>query len=243
MGRDQNQRRREYLDEDDSPWSDYPDDALAFGYGQWASDMFGHYHVSTIEILEERLKFSPDFYKIRQNDEVPLFVYDHMKQGGARHTVLLKGANYYGTAHTVQKGFRMYKPSKRRMELLPFEVPEGKDNMYASVRGELYGVSPEHIIDIDEYMRNTMAYERKYKLVVCEQQAPYQELGWKTRNCAVEKAFMYVARKEYWSAEVAGTLEAQSRITYNGDAVPVVAQNRQFYDATVTNMSRFSMAD
>lgn len=250
MGRDQQRLRR-----GESPWQDYPAeddfDDLAYGWNQYGNfpgadgSMFGggNYHVSTVELLEERDDFTPDFYKFRDKEEVPLFVFDSMKWGGSRNTILLKNCNYYGTAHTVQKNWRLYKPEKRRLETLAFQVTESKEGVQASIRGELWGVSPEHILDIDEYLRNTMAVQRVQRLVICEEQEPYKPNGsWKVKHRAVEKAYLYVAKTRYWDAGTAGNLEPCVRVTYTGETVPDIARNKQFYDLTVSHMGTHRFA-
>lgn len=223
-------------DEDDpaEDWTDEMDESLLAGYSGFQMD-FGHgmyppqkpNPARVLSELKERQERTPDFYKLRMHKLVPIFVVDMMKRGGGRAS-FIRGARYFGNAHTVQSSWRIFGSEKRKSDYVPlqFTDPDSK-NVTASMRGELYGVSPEHILELDDFYKNGTAFNRIPLMVVAEEQTPISDKRYTWKNRAVISAYVYVGIKDYWKD--AG-LSALPRVSYHQEGIHECIRNKVFYD-------------
>lgn len=122
--------------------------------------------------LEERRYRTPDFHYLRFRKEIPLFVYDEMKKYGGDEDYM-KNTLYLGRAMTLTTGYEM--SIVREVTAYPNRsvsypmVFQRKDGGHA-VRGEIYLVTPQHILAIDKAMEHSMYTRRQFTKFYCEDQ-------------------------------------------------------------------------
>ncbi len=247
MGRErrlQHDSRVNFRDLEDDEWSDALEERLFRGYGSLPWDSYpedlGEQSVeesrvtkvndlftNVYEQLAERFEDTPDFHKFRLQEEVPIFVYDMMKYEGCRHSFLRDACNYYGTAHTVAKSFRMFSSDKLRAEHPAFIASQENGNS-AALRGELYGVAPEALLDIDNFYVGNGKYKRISTLVVAEEQEAVVRPDFrKWKNKAVVRAMIYLGKYGCWEN---AKLTVKGRLSHHGTNTPEIARQQQFYE-------------
>lgn len=202
---------------------------------------YANYPANVFEELAERHSVTPDFYKFRDLEEVPLFVYDSMKEGGSRHNFIKNSSNYYGEAHTIQTSWRLYSCSNRRNEYPAFFQPKDKETYGAALRGEVYGVASETLVDLDNFYENGRKFRRRKMLVVAENQAPVANKQYRWKNKAVIPCYLYEALPGL-SWDNAGLL-SKGRVSHHHENVPAHIRGVQFYEVNIAQINAARLDD
>ena len=143
--------------------------------------------------LYRRQDRTPDFHELRMHDYVALFVYDTMKKGFLQDDYL-KNSHYLGKGYTITDKYYMNVTAGNGNAVIfkednPHSMKSGK------IRGEVYAVKPELLLDIDSYHQNGIMYDREQRNIVLQDQR--LETGGKsfipTRRC-----HLYIGRWEHW---------------------------------------------
>ncbi len=154
--------------------------------------------------LAARSRRTPDFAELRMMREIPLVVYGvEMKYGDASE--YLKSANYYGHVHSISENFIM-KEGRRH----PVVFTCAKDNVLkGKIRGELYGVTVEHIHALDAYNSNGNMFKRVKKRFQFEDCMPKDAKM--LRGLAYDFAYVYLGMVPYWQNY---PMKVRSKVTY-----------------------------
>jgi gamma-glutamylcyclotransferase (GGCT)/AIG2-like uncharacterized protein YtfP len=114
--------------------------------------------------LKRRRFFSPDYKFYRYYRTQLLFVYDNLRYGGSDYTNYLKDAKWLGKACTCTDNYVMEtvvvtsKSGTRRK--VPVVYPEAGATS-ANIHGDMFLVSPEHLLAIDDFMLNDGILDRQ----------------------------------------------------------------------------------
>lgn len=166
----------------------------------------GHKPPKLIEKLIERGKKTPDMYDLKFYKKIPFFAYGCDMTGGNDHD-LLKGAEYLGRAHTLTENFIM-----RENRYFPIVSPvEVGYNGRGRIRGEMYNVSVEHIITLDNSNSNTKIFHRVRNRFILEDQYPDCLKSFKDQKFL--QGFMYIGDPQWWEK---GALTHRSRRAFPG---------------------------
>ena len=113
-----------------------------------------------IEILQDRKKFSPDFGKQRLLSNILIFVYDSMKKGGQSDTIL-KDTTFLGLARTTLPNYLMNIYGNHR----PVVMDHNRKEFGGYIRGEVYAISPLHLLEIDKAKLNGFVFKRQQRSI------------------------------------------------------------------------------
>lgn len=146
-----------------------------------------------LEKLVDRAHYTPDFTELRLFHDIILLVYDNMQKYGHQHN-LLDGAKYVGKGITIPSKFVM----KHGHDFpVVFEQPH-EELIHAAIKGEVYLVSPQHILAIDKFqMNNSWMHRKVYKVALLDQgtNSNLTTVGQKYLKYAWSNCFMYVGDK------------------------------------------------
>lgn len=154
-------------------------------------------------------KHTPDLWKIEQSPKALLFEYGELAQG-MPHANILKG-NCVGYGFTVERFNLIIKNDGRNA--FPFAIrAEFDDQDLANkmprlkVRGELYEVPYQKIIELDKLRQNTVVFIRKRIPILLPSVHPpegrYKLIGNKEGDPQRVLAWVYVGLKDYWMKEI-----------------------------------------
>ena len=146
--------------------------------------------VKIVSELQRREKFTPDFKKLKQFDNILVFVYDDLKFGGSQDTVLSESA-YLGEATSAHdmyslKGYRLPVLLNNNVRSSP---SRGK------IKGELYAVPPETILQLDKLKRNGVLFKREQRTFFLIDQKYKTKKGVQVPSV---KAWVYMGIPEVW---------------------------------------------
>lgn len=150
--------------------------------------------LTTLQILGNRQsRFTPDWFDLKRREWIPLFVYgNHMST--QPFGAMLDRSKYLGIGMSTVGGFLMFVQDG----LIPQPVVRrsATTNMYGSkLKGEVYAVRPELILQIDRQLENGNLFERKSTWVTLKDQTYRTKDG--PKNPALE-CFIYMGG-EAWS--------------------------------------------
>jgi gamma-glutamylcyclotransferase (GGCT)/AIG2-like uncharacterized protein YtfP len=167
-----------------------------------------------VQELLERGKKTPDFHELRKYTNILVFVHDDFKSGQNQNDAL-KGAKYLGEATTVSENFTM------KSEVFPvvFENNIKSSRTRAKVRGEVYAVTPEHILYMDMKRNNGIVYKRVKKAVLMHDQE-YGTLKGNRRPYGLCQ--MYLGVENFW--------EGNDKLTVHPKIVDVANPKIQYFD-------------
>lgn len=152
------------------------------------------YEDSFTETLRKRLHYTPDFHILRSKQVIPIFVYDSLREG-LYHNFVLKGAEYYGEAHTLRKDFILKEPyytsPSEDSDPVMFR-PLVTTVDCSHVVGDLYGVSYKHVHYIDRLMGNTYRTRREKVRIAARDQS--------LSSFEICDAFTWIAIDKYFDA-------------------------------------------
>lgn len=117
--------------------------------------------VNLLEQLSKRQnKTTPDFISLRLQNEIPVFVYGTLKQGGMYHEIL-KHAAYLGRGLTADSRYVMDETSSFPVVWdVPADNKDLKDRR-GKVVGEVYMVDPLIMLRLDQLEGNGTMYTRR----------------------------------------------------------------------------------
>jgi gamma-glutamylcyclotransferase (GGCT)/AIG2-like uncharacterized protein YtfP len=146
--------------------------------------------------------FTPDMWRLQQKKNHHVFLYGDSMEGHHNHFKHVGNAPYLGIAYTFNRDFIMWKKSVGD-ESFPFilrgvastQVGKGR------VKGELYDLTPRQVIQLDEYMLNTVQFNR-VRLKVTVPHIVRRLVGDKvTQTLSVFppiESWVYVGKTDYW---------------------------------------------
>lgn len=168
------------------------------------------------KILEERGRLTPDMPELRAFKEIPIFVFDNLQKGKRDH-YCLEGAKYYGKAHTSHRKFTM-----KTSDSVPYVFDVDSSSISSAyIRGEMYGVTPEHMVVLDSYHGNMNSSNRTLIPIVMEEQKPTNGQG-----MMIQKCFIWTGIGEVWDNR---RMQVCSRRTYTHHPEPTL-RNLTFYE-------------
>lgn len=148
--------------------------------------------------LEERRFRTPDFHYLRFRKEIPLFVYDGMKKYGGDEDYMKK-ALFLGKAMTLTTGYEMQivkEPAYYPKQSVSYPMVFLRKDGGHAIRGEIYLVTPQHILAIDKAMEHSVYTRRHFIKVYCEDQTYCEGLKKNRLPHALQKiwlsAYMYI---------------------------------------------------
>lgn len=137
-----------------------------------------------IKVLKKRQEITPDFAAFRQRTDPVVFIYDTYRYGTQHQRNILGEAEWLGTGLTIAHNYYMrmgslYAPTgprthgasvyQERVWAWPETSKSFQDGMGA-IRGDLFRVSPAHIVVLDKIYGRGDYSERKEVSVIFEQQ-------------------------------------------------------------------------
>lgn len=145
--------------------------------------------------LAGRSHYTPDFHELKWKKRIPVFVYgEQMTDGG--HNYMLQGAEYYGRGRTMTDFFTM---KSGGFMPVAFEDKGKTSQNFGYIRGEVWGVTVEHIHLLDNYEKNTIEYNRTVKPIFLEDQKEYNRMN---GNRSYLKCWMYLGDPRFWEGQV-----------------------------------------
>lgn len=144
--------------------------------------------------LIKRESFTPDFHVLRNYKEIPLFVFDELKQGQESHSYLT-GAKYLGEGLTISPHYKMYLYRDKYPVVMEVTNPHQSRNR---IKGELYLVTAEHIHMIDVAFDHSTRTIRKKIRVLMEDQKERDHKQF--RGMPWTDAFIYLGNVKYWGS-------------------------------------------
>lgn len=150
---------------------------------------------NTIQRLQQRATFTPDFRDIRETTNIPVFVYGTLKSDLSNHG-LLKGAVKVGDAYLSERaayhmvsagGFPVlyYREYNKKLGIATsYSVPR--------IDGEVYSVTPEHMLALDALESNGYMYQRELKNVC---------LALKPNSFRTQKVWIYLGLRDAFNYE------------------------------------------
>ena len=166
---------------------------LLMGNSRWSTQV-PFYDKSIIDKLWSREERTPDFSTLRMYDYIPVFIYDNMKIGCLNED-MIRGSKFLGNAHTATEAYCLEETMPGRNTLC-FKDDNVKSLKRAKVRGEMFGIPPEVILDLDRFLLNGTIYERTLRTFFLEDQA-YVIRNGKERIPSL-RAWIYLAIPKYW---------------------------------------------
>jgi gamma-glutamylcyclotransferase (GGCT)/AIG2-like uncharacterized protein YtfP len=151
--------------------------------------------------------YTPDMWQLQQKVNHHVFLYGDTMEGHRNHYKYISNSPFLGIAYTVPHSFIMWKKAIGE-ESFPLVLqgvshPAVKPNR---VRGELYDLSPQQVIKLDEYMLNTVQFNRvRLKVVVPHTRiVRFDPEHGESRLVETKgiyppvECWMYVGRTDYW---------------------------------------------
>lgn len=175
-----------------------------------------------IKKLKIRGEKSPDIHRLKFYKEIPFFAYGTEKVNGEDEN-LLKGAKYLGMAHTMSTNFIM-----KSNTAFPVAFPcKQDDQRRGRLRGEMYLVSPEHIIAMDIGNSNGKSFYRFKARFALEEQEMAEGLK-SFKGDPYIPAYMYLGSTQWWG-DNNDKLQLACRKSYSGSVKPIF-HGKHFYE-------------
>lgn len=152
--------------------------------------------VDTIKLLSNRGVTTPDFSEFKKKENVLLFVYDSYKTTEKDYKFLKKHSKYLGEARSAVDCYNLKSVNDDKVILFDEQGQFSYRRGY--IRGEVFAVSPEVIVLMDEIMSNKMVYDRVRRNFLLQE----QEVGIHRIQRPYSSAFVYLGRHEFWDGMV-----------------------------------------
>ncbi len=154
-----------------------------------------------IDRLKMRRFLTPDYPEMKFQKEVPLFVYDDLKDGTETFDNLMGGTVFLGEGTTVDTGFYMKETSQFPLIFRGDKSLGQAGPVLGPVRGEIYSVTPRHILDIDKHYQNNYKFRRwRLKVIAWDQTFSNMNLDVNMGHCLIE-CYIYVADSKEWAGQ------------------------------------------
>jgi gamma-glutamylcyclotransferase (GGCT)/AIG2-like uncharacterized protein YtfP len=141
-----------------------------------------------MESIVERGEYTTDYPELITKDSHYLFVYGTLRKQFGNHN-LLKDQQLVGCGFTNKNSFFM---ARNKLHGFPVVFFDNREETRAKIYGEVYKVSPEVLLDLDELEANGVMYKRLPLTVDYYQ----KEGGVKQARC-----WMYLGIKDFWAEE------------------------------------------
>lgn len=158
------------------------------------------------EEANRKAQFTPDIEDVQDKYCHNVFIYNECQSHGPKNNVI-NGSVYGGHSYTESSDYVLYKKLLAK-ETYPFAFEITDDEKLGrssyigdmgQIMGELWLIRPNDLIALDNYMLNTVQFDRKrVKIVVpfhADEQSPV--------DVHTIEAWMYVAKKKFWSPQIA----------------------------------------
>lgn len=181
--------------------------------------------VCIIDELLMRKRFSPDFGNVRNREDILLFVYDEFQRQGSMNPVLSE-SKFLGQGRTAANNFQM-KNGRHNVPVVLSNNSKGDSNK-GFIRGEVYAVPPETLLQVDKMNSNTVRFRRQKKYIFLLDQEYQTKKG--NKRPSVE-CFMYLGVPEFW----------ENQTLWNAPSmIPKNDKSRRYYDYIPKNLSVFA---
>lgn len=150
--------------------------------------------------LWRRARWSPDFPSFRKLENIPVFVYGQEMTGRLDHNIV-KESQSLGMGYTVSSTFLMEQTQGKGCPRMPiaFKTFSGGKN-FGKILGEIYLVSPEVLLTLDEFHRNNDVFKREKTYVfLMDQVTPT-----KSKFCPNIKCWTYFGETGFWEDYTTG---------------------------------------
>ena len=154
---------------------------------------------------DKKAMFTPDLAELKDFEKMRVFVYNELQKDQPKNS-LLSSSEYCGACYTQNSDFVLYKKLLGK-ETFPIAMEVTKDNRFGissligdpgQVMGETYSVTPETIVELDNYLLNTVEFDRKrIKIVI-----PYFTEADSACRYIETEAWMWVGRSEFWNDQL-----------------------------------------
>jgi hypothetical protein len=173
-------------------------------------------------------EYTPDIARLQLSTHWNFFIYDEMMRRHSMHNEL-KDSEYWGVGYTLFDNFTMFKQDLGRRSSpivlvgadvqvplpgistsrLLAKIPKlNKVRRPARIKGELFTVPTDLILELDKYNLNTVQFERVRVdvLVPCRKVWHNSRAGTFTseEHKRVVRAFMYIGVRSYWDNLIDG---------------------------------------
>lgn len=157
---------------------------------------------------EKKALLTPDLAELKTFSNVNVFVYNEIQSEQPQNELVSMGL-YRGIGYTKQSDFVLYKKLLGK-ETFPFALQITEDQRLGmssylgdpgQIMGEVYTIPipAERIIALDEYMLNTVYFDRKRVTIL----VPFRTDPASDKFDMNEiEAFMYVGRQEFWNEQI-----------------------------------------
>lgn len=171
--------------------------------------------------VEDYTRFTPDLALLQQRKGWYMFAYGSEQLGHPFHK-LIKNEGTPATAYSVQH-YAMWKKSLGHASFaVPLEKAYGDEVQQQShlwgfekapaslqrIKGELHFVTANQLITLDQYVENTVCYERRRLTFTIPHKLLIEEKDGKKVMSAQQTTFvtawMYVGVQEYWDTQIDG---------------------------------------
>ena len=148
--------------------------------------------VKVFDILAQREKWTPDFKKLRLQENILVFAFDQLVLLGQQHKYI-QGAAYLGKAVSLHDSYVL----KGHKFPVLFEN-SGDKIKRAKIKGEVYAVTPERMLVLDKLKFNGNMVHRELRSFFLKDQSYDTKKG--TRRPSV-KAWVYLAIPDVWQGD------------------------------------------
>ena len=158
------------------------------------------------EEADRKAMFTPDIADIQDQYAHNIFIYNECMRGNPQHNVLGEASLFGGLAYTESSDFVLY-TKKLGRETYPFALPITDDHKMGrssligdpgQIMGEVYSIRPDALISLDNYMLNTVQFERKRVKVV----RPYHPDEKSALEVHTTEVWMYIGSYEFWKDQI-----------------------------------------
>lgn len=161
--------------------------------------------IEVIKQLFKRERWSPDFKKLKLNKNILLFVCDELVYLGNQHKHI-SGSKYLGKAMSMHDSYAL---RGTKFAILQDHVTSKSER--AKIKGEIYCVSPETMLLIDNLKFNGVMTQREQRTFFLKDQNYPTKQGKRVPSI---KAWVYLAKKECWNN--AENMPLMARYCYAG---------------------------
>lgn len=137
--------------------------------------------VHIIKKLEARGEYTDDFHIIRRHKHVPVFIYQQELLRNGKHSDILipSKSKWLGEAYSSLPHFDLFDigdQMPRRTMAFTSTAANGNLLKGTCLKGEMFALCPEAVLNLDRYMQNTEESDRVEKtFTLTQQQTPFKD--------------------------------------------------------------------
>lgn len=194
--------------------------------------------------LKRRQRTSYDFLWFKYWKGVPLFVYDDFRYGGKYWRQYLKEAQWLGRGCTALDCFVMHEVQSTARNgvrsVSPFVHKDEKSEDRAVITGDVFLVSPEHLLVMDyEHAEDNFLYRQRHKIYFLDQDRDKNSKGLKSIfNKPYYDMYMYLMLKTDWDQFNCDSKLSEKCIpdSYTNSTHRLKAWDKPFYEYITDDM-------